>query len=81
LTQGVRGAACGRERIERRVFGRGAGGEGGAGPGVRCIHRFPMRRESAWGGEYGLPHGMTCGVWSLAWHASWGCRMHNRGGR
>jgi hypothetical protein len=26
-------------------------------PGVRCFHRFPMRRETAVGGEYGLPHG------------------------
>jgi hypothetical protein len=28
-------------------------------PGVRCFHRFPMRREFAVGGEYGLPHGTT----------------------
>jgi hypothetical protein len=41
----------------------GARGEIGANrwrgpkPGVRCFHRFPMRREAAWGGEPGLPHG------------------------
>ena len=29
-------------------------------PGVRCCHRFPMRREAAVRGEPGLPHGRTC---------------------
>jgi hypothetical protein len=31
--------------------------------GVRCFHRLPMRREVAWGGENGLPHGTaSCGI-------------------
>jgi hypothetical protein len=49
-----------REKVERRWFGWGPVAR--PKPGVRCFHRFPMRREVAVGGEPGLPHGTTFGM-------------------
>ena len=49
------------------TLGRSPGGGRAAQPGVRCCHRFPMRRETAVRGEPGLPHGTTlvCGLWRV----------------
>jgi hypothetical protein len=53
--------------VERRCFGWGRVARlrrtgGGAQPGVRCFHRFPMRGEAVGGGGFGLPHGTTSNV-------------------
>jgi hypothetical protein len=59
-------ASGGRRRVLVGRVERGGwrGFWGAAQPGVRCLHRLPMRREAAWGGEPGLPHGMTS-AWEL----------------
>jgi hypothetical protein len=48
------------------TLGRSPGRGCAAQPGVRCFHRFPMRRADAVCGEGGLPHGTTFGGWILA---------------
>ncbi len=81
MTRGVRGAACGRERVERRIFfGRGLLGRLGPSLEYGAVRRFPMRAEVASSDQPGLPQGTTwCEAFGV--HANWGCRMHGRCGK